>query len=471
MAEQYRTRRERREAERRAAEAARAAQESKEDHSADGSEDAPARPAVKPQTPVTGQGALAAEPTQAPTAAPTAPAAADPRPTEKMAPVTPAPAAPTAPQTPPPAAPSPARSEQTAQAGSATQPASAAAPKEDSAPAAAGDMPQFRSRAERRRYMREHGLEPRPVDADEAPRDSQAEGEVPAPAAAPKTEDKPQKPAAAPQKPAQSAGSRATTSAESKPAAADQQGASKGAPTAPAGPVVKPAEAQHQAPTSPAAPAASAAATAPASPAAPGASAADDAPKKDADAPKKDGADHTPQKAEKTAESDGRAEAEHKDSGDSGQTVDWVARRQAASKPRERRAPVVKPPKTQGITVVTGSGPAVDQQTDANRPAQAGGASAAQKSSFADYRSAASGPATMPIESVTISPEESQLLHADEGDEVENPPAGPMKARDVTYGDGEILVGDRPSAIPYIVLGAGGLVAIVLIIIALIMLF
>ena len=36
---------------------------------------------------------------------------------------------------------------------------------------------------------------------------------------------------------------------------------------------------------------------------------------------------------------------------------------------------------------------------------------------------------------------------------------------------GEILVGDRPSALPYIVLGVGGLVAIVLIVIALIMLF
>ena len=156
-----------------------------------------------------------------------------------------------------------------------------------------------------------------------------------------------------------------------------------------------------------------------------------------------------------------------------------MARRQAASKPRERRAPVVKP-NTQGITVVSApsAAPGVAEAKDGNgsadhdvKPAVNSKAAPEKSQPAQDFRRAASGAATMPIESVAISPEESQMLQADEGEEVENPPAGPMKARDITYGDGEILVGDRPSALPYIVLGVGGLVAIVLIVIALIMLF
>ena len=46
-----------------------------------------------------------------------------------------------------------------------------------------------------------------------------------------------------------------------------------------------------------------------------------------------------------------------------------------------------------------------------------------------------------------------------------------MSARSVTHQDGEILAGERSLVLPYIVLGIGGVCAIVLVIVALIMLF
>ena len=419
MAEQYLTRRERREAERRAAEAAAAAQHSAEGPGEDGPKEpsAPAKLTVKPQTPATAPAAPAQHPSDSAPArpavqeqdvqqtqeAPRVQPEPDPRPTEKMPPIgtvpAPAPAKPKAP------APAPAKPE-----AGPTKPDVPKAPEAPTADSAdKSEVPQFQTRAERRRYMREHGLEPAPVDAGEAP----------------------QKTSPAPAKPAPPQQSEAD--ADKSPA-----------------PVVK------KAPVNPTA-------AAPKNP--------------------------EPATAEAQAEKDGtqaenaEAQAENAEDGPKAQEAskseDWVARRQAASKPRERRAPVVKP-NTQGITVVSAASPAPavtetkggEDSADTNiGSAESTTAAAVNQQPTADFRRAASGPATMPIESVAISPEESQMLQADEGEEVENPPAGPMKARDITYGDGEILVGDRPSALPYIVLGVGGLVAIILIVIALIMLF
>lgn len=410
MAEQYLTRRERREAERRAAEAAAAAQDSAEGSVEDSpkEEPAPAKLTVKPQTPATAPAAPATsarpvEPaparpaeqpqdTQQTQQAPRVQPEPDPRPTEKMAPIGTVPA------------PAPAKPE--------AVPGEPEAPSAPATPAAGAsekpEMPQFQTRAERRRYMREHGLEPAPVDADQAPQESS-----PAPAKPVETQQK-------------------DAHADKSPAPVVKKAPVTPAPGTPQSPAPETSEAQAEK--------------------------AVDAPK-GPDAPK--GQDDTP-KAPEAPKSE-----------------DWVARRQAASKPRERRAPVVKP-NTQGITVVSPPSPApgVAEAKDGNdgtsndaKPAVDSKAAPEKSQPAQDFRRAASGPATMPIESVAISPEESQLLQADEGEEVENPPAGPMKARDITYGDGEILVGDRPSALPYIVLGVGGLVAIVLIVIALIMLF
>ena len=85
-----------------------------------------------------------------------------------------------------------------------------------------------------------------------------------------------------------------------------------------------------------------------------------------------------------------------------------------------------------------------------------------------DERSRAASCATRPLESVEEDPEvtrEEWPLNDEIG------VAQPMSARSVTHQDGEILVGERSSVLPYIVLGVGGLCAIVLVVVALIMLF
>lgn len=55
-------------------------------------------------------------------------------------------------------------------------------------------------------------------------------------------------------------------------------------------------------------------------------------------------------------------------------------------------------------------------------------------------------------------------------EEIADPPAQPMSARSVTYQDGDILVGDGGSKAPVILLGAAGLVAVLLIVFALFLL-
>ncbi len=370
MAEQYLTRRERREAERRAAEAEAAAQHSAEVPDDDYSSDyqAPAKLTVKPQA-----------------------SAASETPYSER--------------------------ESNWRAGGST-PTTGTAPARSEAPSlpearfGQHEDQHFQTRAERRQYMIDHGLNPTPVYADQDDADQ---------------------------------GLRTNTSSFAEPAAQPQPGAYSDKGSAP---VVR---------TTPAS-------VAPSSPAvtrayAPSSSA--EAHRLGETAPKISGA---VDRANESPKAD-----------------DWVARRQAASKPRERRAPVVKPTNP-GITVVSAaSAPTAGSATKdiANLGTSTLGTSTRvnyqpsteKQQPSPDLRNEASGPATMPLESVKISPEESQTLQADEGEEVDNPPVGPMKARDVTYGDGEILVGDRPSVLPYIVLGVGGLVAIVLIIVALIMLF
>ncbi|PMD06177.1 hypothetical protein [Brevibacterium paucivorans] len=130
--------------------------------------------------------------------------------------------------------------------------------------------------------------------------------------------------------------------------------------------------------------------------------------------------------------------------------------------PRSRKSPVVKPPNTEGIRVVSGAVPVVSAEGKDQGDTKQDSVSAD------DERSRAASCATRPLESVEEDPEvtrEEWPLNDEIG------VAQPMSARSVTHQDGEILVGERSSVLPYIVLGVGGLCAIVLVVVALIMLF
>ena len=130
--------------------------------------------------------------------------------------------------------------------------------------------------------------------------------------------------------------------------------------------------------------------------------------------------------------------------------------------PRSRKSPVVKPPNTEGIRVVSGAVPVVSAEGKGQGDTKQDSVSAD------DERSRAASCATRPLESVEEDPEvtrEEWPLNDEIG------VAQPMSARSVTNQDGEILVGERSSVLPYIVLGVGGLCAIVLVVVALIMLF
>ncbi|RAE31795.1 hypothetical protein DN540_40785, partial [Burkholderia multivorans] len=72
---------------------------------------------------------------------------------------------------------------------------------------------------------------------------------------------------------------------------------------------------------------------------------------------------------------------------------------------------------------------------------------------------------------VEAAPEAWALPNADyEDEETENPPGHRIKASAVTGHDGQILVGEEPSKVPFIVLGVAALFAVALIVIALVML-
>ncbi|MCT1691349.1 hypothetical protein M3B11_10385 [Brevibacterium sp. p3-SID960] len=168
--------------------------------------------------------------------------------------------------------------------------------------------------------------------------------------------------------------------------------------------------------------------------------------------------------------------------------VDLTARRQ-------RRAPVVKPPQTEGIRVVTGAAQlartqaAIDEARradDAQTPTASGTAAGTQTDPSAEaddhaLRVRASGPMTTPIDAIPQEDLDKEVEgdaveswdapDAGEGDELASPPAPPMSARQITHEDGDILYDGEPSKLPFIVLGIAGVAALTLIIFALILIF
>ena len=67
-------------------------------------------------------------------------------------------------------------------------------------------------------------------------------------------------------------------------------------------------------------------------------------------------------------------------------------------------------------------------------------------------------------------PEAWSLPNADyEEEETVNPPGSRIRASSVTGHDGQILMGEEPSKMPYIVLGVAAFFALALIVIALVM--
>ncbi len=179
----------------------------------------------------------------------------------------------------------------------------------------------------------------------------------------------------------------------------------------------------------------------------------------------------------------------------------------AKPRPRARRMPIVQPPTTAGVRVVTAasakvpepessdsraagkgeptaadggghSGSAADSRatgrdtpnsadTDAAR-ADAGADAADAAGADAAARAMAANPETRPMDAV---PEAWALPNPDyEDEETENPPGTRVRAAAVTGNDGQILVGEEPSKVPFIVLGVAALVAIGLIVVALVML-
>lgn len=144
-----------------------------------------------------------------------------------------------------------------------------------------------------------------------------------------------------------------------------------------------------------------------------------------------------------------------------------------AAPPRSRKSPIVKPPNAEGIRVISGAVPVVSTESQKEPESQtstkAPHTDKPQNSVYTDdERSRAASCVTRPLESVEEEPEVTRdewPPHDDIG------VAQPMSARSVTHQDGEILAGERSLVLPYIVLGIGGVCAIVLVIVALIMLF
>ena len=162
-----------------------------------------------------------------------------------------------------------------------------------------------------------------------------------------------------------------------------------------------------------------------------------------------------------------------------------------AHRSRSRRMPIVQPPTTSGVRVVTAasaqipevdspeSSPqaegsetektesvsALEQTTDSESGSNEGGTAS---SSDDAARALAANPETRPMDTV---PEAWALPNPDyEDEETENPPGTRIRASDVTGHDGRILVGEEPSKVPFVVLGVAAIFAVALIVIALIML-
>jgi hypothetical protein len=144
--------------------------------------------------------------------------------------------------------------------------------------------------------------------------------------------------------------------------------------------------------------------------------------------------------------------------------------------PLKRRSPVVKPPTGSNIRVVTGALPIVtESDLEANPPTTP--MSAIDESTTSGSRGSdtfrtsespvfrTSRPAADPWSRLGQEDEE------EDSDELEEPPARPMSARSVTNEDGSVLVAERNSMVPYIVLGVTGFAALILVIVAITLLF
>ncbi|WP_209372873.1 hypothetical protein [Brevibacterium renqingii] len=158
---------------------------------------------------------------------------------------------------------------------------------------------------------------------------------------------------------------------------------------------------------------------------------------------------------------------------------------------RSRRMPIVQPPSTSGVRVVTAASaqaPEVDESANGQAsPAQeapsaesesgaadaptdwsgSAGTQASESGSDDAARALAANPETRPMDAV---PEAWALPNADyEDEETENPPGTRIRASSVTGQDGKILMGEEPSKMPYIILGVAAFFALALIVIALVM--
>ncbi|MBE8146289.1 hypothetical protein IOD13_06225 [Brevibacterium casei] len=168
--------------------------------------------------------------------------------------------------------------------------------------------------------------------------------------------------------------------------------------------------------------------------------------------------------------------------------------------------PIVQPPATKGVRVVTAASAQVSETTTetgareteitetevvetatasptstprtgttsptdgaetAKKDERAGDEAESAQSADDAARALAANPETRPMDAV---PEAWALPNADyEDEETENPPGHRIKASAVTGHDGQILVGEEPSKVPFIVLGVAALFAVALIVIALVM--
>lgn len=164
---------------------------------------------------------------------------------------------------------------------------------------------------------------------------------------------------------------------------------------------------------------------------------------------------------------------------------------------RSRRMPIVQPPSTSGVRVVTAASaqiPEADADRSSETPTQTApdtgttvrtddvlresgtprnqAPASVEPDSEASpddaARALAANPETRPMDTV---PEAWALPNANyEDEETENPPGERIRASAVTGHDGRILVGEEPSKVPYIALGVAATVAVALIVIALVML-
>lgn len=363
----------------------------------------------------------------------------------------------------------------------------------------ADGIPHFATRAERKRYLREHGLVPSPADAEDGrPTDEQDAApdhddalSRPAPEPAPQQVSAPTPPAARTAGPQTAGRDDADPQAPASPAPAPTTTGSRGPDTAP-GPQESAAPADAPGPAHP-----------------------------DAPAEGTTGPDFTARRQAAGHPQISTAPASAADPAglDFGDPEDTPLSGPAAA--RARRAPVVQPPTSQSIRVVTGATSLartqaamdaarraeVEEQSRTGRPdagrgagaasgaaakteaAQTGAVAPADDEAIASrpaaehtsddeqVRRAAAHPPTQPISSVDIDEDGDfsdpvwNLPHSEVGEEIENPPASPLSARNVTDQDGDILIGERPSKVPYVLLGVSAAIALVLVVIALILIF